>query len=157
VTMLTVDLGKKNDGPAMKDLTSDRLQLQIFISSPSDVRPERLIAQRVVERMNREFSYHFRVRPILWEREPLIATEHFQTSITPPHQTDIVVVILWSRLGVSPACREVSRLDYRPAGYGHGVGIRGCGRLLPGARFTAPAPLPKARTDSSLSRRRRRS
>src|ERR1700736_5062949 len=80
---------------------SDRSQLQIFISSPSDVRPERLIAQRVVERMDREFSYHFRVQPILWEREPLIATEHFQASITPPHQTDIVVVILWSRLGVA--------------------------------------------------------
>jgi hypothetical protein len=79
---------------------SDRKQVQIFISSPSDVRPERLIAQRLIERLDREFCYHYRVKAILWEREPLIATEHFQASITPPRETDIVVVILWSRLGV---------------------------------------------------------
>jgi hypothetical protein len=79
---------------------SDRRQVQIFISSPSDVRPERLIAQRLIERLDREFSYHFRVKAILWEREPLIATEHFQASITPPHETDVMVVVLWSRLGV---------------------------------------------------------
>ncbi len=36
---------------------------------------------------------------MLWEREPLLATSHFQDLITPPHQTDIVVAILWSRLG----------------------------------------------------------
>src|SRR5947207_3138112 len=82
------------------ELEADRKRVRIFISSPSDVRPERLIAQRLVERLAREFSHHFRVEPVLWEREPLVATEHFQTSITPPHETDIVVVILWSRLGV---------------------------------------------------------
>ncbi len=74
-------------------------RIRVFISSPGDVRPERLIARRVVERLDREFGYHFRVEPVLWEREPLIATEHFQTMITPPRETDIVVVILWSRLG----------------------------------------------------------
>jgi hypothetical protein len=75
-------------------------RLRVFISSPADVRPERLIAQRVVERLDREFAVHFYVDPVLWEREPLVATEHFQTLITPPHETDIVIVILWSRLGV---------------------------------------------------------
>lgn len=74
--------------------------LKIFISSPSDVRPERLIAERVVERLGREFAYHFHIEPVLWEREPLVASQHFQESITPPRETDIVVVILWSRLGV---------------------------------------------------------
>ncbi|OQA33315.1 MAG: Serine/threonine-protein kinase pkn1 [Betaproteobacteria bacterium ADurb.Bin341] len=78
---------------------------RIFISSPSDVNPERLVAQRVVERLDREFAYHFRLEPVLWEREPLIATEHFQTMIVPPSQTDIVVVLLWSRLG-SPLPQE---------------------------------------------------
>jgi len=73
--------------------------LRIFISSPSDVKPERLIAERVIDRLSREFSFHFHIEPVLWEREPLIATEHFQTMITPPSQTDMVVVILWSRLG----------------------------------------------------------
>jgi len=79
---------------------SDKKEVRIFISSPSDVRPERLIASRIIERLDREFAYHFRVKPVLWERQPLVATEHFQTSILPPHETDIVLVILWSRLGV---------------------------------------------------------
>ena len=74
--------------------------VQIFISSPSDVLPERLIAQRVVDRLAREFAYQFRVEAFMWEREPLLATAHFQTLIRPPSQTDIVIVILWSRLGM---------------------------------------------------------
>ncbi|MBF0585218.1 MAG: ATP-binding protein [Magnetococcales bacterium] len=73
--------------------------IRIFISSPGDVNPEREVARRVIERLNREFSYHFRIEAVLWEREPLIATEHFQTMITPPSETDIVVVVVWSRLG----------------------------------------------------------
>jgi formylglycine-generating enzyme required for sulfatase activity len=74
-------------------------RLRVFISSPSDVRSERLIAERVVLRLDREFSYHLRVEPVLWEREPLVASHHFQEKITPPRETDIVVVLLWARLG----------------------------------------------------------
>ncbi len=37
--------------------------------------------------------------PIRWEDEVLRATESFQPQITPPSKTDIVVSILWSRLG----------------------------------------------------------
>ena len=77
----------------------EKKTLRIFISSPGDVIPERQIAQRICERLNREFAYHFNIEPVLWEREPLIATEHFQTMITPPSETDVVIVILWSRLG----------------------------------------------------------
>ena len=54
----------------------------------------------MARRLGREFAYHFRVEPVLWEREPLTAAQHFQDQITPPRETDIVVVILWSRLGV---------------------------------------------------------
>ena len=74
--------------------------LRVFISSPSDVRPERLIAERVVRRLGREFAYHLRVEPVMWERQPLVASHHFQEKITPPRDTDIVVVIIWSRLGL---------------------------------------------------------
>lgn len=81
---------------------SDRPTVRVFISSPSDVRPERLKAERIVERLNNEFAYHFAVEPVLWEREPLVATHHFQhaDNIPQPHRADIVVVILWTRLGV---------------------------------------------------------
>jgi formylglycine-generating enzyme required for sulfatase activity len=77
----------------------ERKTLQVFISSPSDVRPERLIAKRVVQRLDREFTHHFIIKSTLWEREPLVATQPFQDKITPPRETDVVVVILWSRLG----------------------------------------------------------
>lgn len=82
--------------------------LRIFISSPSDVRPERLIAEKVVERLAREFAAHFPVEPILWEREPLVATAHFQTMITPPSETDIAVVVLWSTLGTNLPKKDFS-------------------------------------------------
>lgn len=76
--------------------------VRIFISSPADVRPERLKAEQIVARLDREFAYHFHVQVVLWEREPLVATHHFQDpkNIPEPRGTDVVVVILWSRLGV---------------------------------------------------------
>ena len=74
-------------------------KLRIFISSPGDVGQERLIATRVVARLQGEFAGYAELEPILWEHEPLRATSHFQEQIVPPSQTDIVVCILWSRLG----------------------------------------------------------
>jgi hypothetical protein len=80
----------------------DQPTIRIFISSPADVRPERLKAERIVARLDREFTYHFHVEAVLWEREPLVATRHFQDpdNIPAPRSMDVVVVILWSRLGV---------------------------------------------------------
>jgi formylglycine-generating enzyme required for sulfatase activity len=80
---------------------AERKTLQVFISSPADVRPERLIAERMVRHLHQEFAPHVDLRAVMWEREPLLASHHFQDLITPPHDTDIVVVILWSRLGTA--------------------------------------------------------
>ena len=82
------------------DAAGERQLVRIFISSPVDVRPERVIAERVIRRLDHEFSYHLRVEPYLWEREPLVASQSFQELIVRPSETDIVLVILWSRLGV---------------------------------------------------------
>jgi energy-coupling factor transporter ATP-binding protein EcfA2 len=84
----------------------EKPEIRIFISSPYDVLPERLIAEGVVAGLNDLFEYHFRVVAVLWEQEPLLATHRFQDprNIPPPHDADIVVVILWTRLG-------------KPAGY----------------------------------------
>jgi hypothetical protein len=70
------------------------------------VRPERLLAERIVarlDRLDREFASHFHVESILWEREPLVATYHLQDPRNIPRSSsaDIFVVILWSRLGVT--------------------------------------------------------
>jgi hypothetical protein len=74
-------------------------RLRIFISSPGDVGQERLIAARVLERLQGEFAGAVELEPILWEHEPLRASAHFQEQIIPPSETDIVLCILWSRLG----------------------------------------------------------
>src|SRR5260370_9852838 len=89
--------------------------IRVFVSSPSDVRPERLIAERVVKRLAREFSYHFCLEAVLWEREPLLATHHFQDLIVPPHETGIVVTGLWSRLGVPlPEAKYLGAISKTP-------------------------------------------
>jgi WD40 repeat protein len=79
-----------------------RLHYRVFVSSPSDVRPERLIAERVVQKLARELGHHCDVEAVLWEREPLLAGHHFQDfrNIPPPRTTDICIVVLWSRLGI---------------------------------------------------------
>jgi hypothetical protein len=81
---------------------SEKPGIRIYISSPSDVRPEQLIAERIVARLDREFAYHFQVEAVLWEREPLVAAHHFQDphNMPAPRSADIVVVILWWRLSV---------------------------------------------------------
>jgi WD40 repeat protein len=73
--------------------------IRCFVSSPGDVGQERLIAQRVLNRLQGEFQQRVRLEPILWEHEPLRATSHFQSEIARPSNADIVVCILWSRLG----------------------------------------------------------
>ncbi|HLY57813.1 MAG TPA: hypothetical protein VKS60_19780 [Stellaceae bacterium] len=79
-----------------------RPRYRVFISSPSDVRPERAVADRVIAKLARELQHHCDIASVLWEREPLVATHHFQDSenLPPPSTTDICVVVLWSRLGV---------------------------------------------------------
>ena len=76
-----------------------REHLVIFISSPGDVRPERGAAERIVARLARQFAAHFDISSVRWEREPLRATADFQSQIPRACLSDIVVVILWSRLG----------------------------------------------------------
>ncbi len=73
--------------------------VQIFISSPGDVGQERVIAERVIERLKGEFGGWVMLQAILWEHEPVRATSTFQEQIVRPSETDIVVCILWSRLG----------------------------------------------------------
>jgi Tfp pilus assembly protein PilF len=73
--------------------------LRFFISSPGDVFEERAIASRVIERLQGEYIGKVVLEPVLWEAEPLVATSTFQHQIIKPSDTDVVVAILWSRLG----------------------------------------------------------
>ncbi len=85
-------------------------QIKVFISSPGDVIPERQIAKMVVGRINEEFSGRAILVPIMWEEEPLLASDTFQAQIHPPRETEIYLGILWSRIG-SPLPDTIRRPD----------------------------------------------
>jgi DNA-binding response OmpR family regulator len=85
-------------------------QFRIFISSPGDVIPERRVAKAVIGRLNEEFFGRAYLIPILWEEEPMLASETFQAQIHPPRETEIYVGILWSRIG-SPLPDTILRPD----------------------------------------------
>lgn len=73
--------------------------LKFFISSPGDVFEERVIANRVIERLQSEYIGKVVLEPVLWEHQPLVATSTFQHQIVNPSDSDVVIAILWSRLG----------------------------------------------------------
>jgi hypothetical protein len=73
--------------------------MRIFVSSPGDVGEERVMTERVVQRLQGEFGQSVKLEPILWEHEPMRATQHPQEQIPLPSECDIVVCLLWSRLG----------------------------------------------------------
>jgi hypothetical protein len=90
------------------------LTLRIFVSSPGDVEEERRRATRVLHRLQGEFARDVTLEPVLWEHEPMRATGHFQEQIILPSQTDIVVCILWSRLGTRLPSEMYRRADGTP-------------------------------------------
>lgn len=73
--------------------------LRVFISSPGDVAEERVVVGQVLRRLQSEFEGRGAVEAVDWEHEPLLATASFQEQLPLPSQCDIVVAILWTRLG----------------------------------------------------------
>jgi tetratricopeptide (TPR) repeat protein len=73
--------------------------LKIFLSSPGDVAEERALAEIVFRRIAAEVADVVRLQIILWEHEPLFAHADFMAQMPRPSQCDLVVTILWSRLG----------------------------------------------------------
>ncbi len=74
-------------------------RLKIFVSSPGDVTEERALTERVLRRIAESWRNEVQLVLYLWEHEPLLAHADFQTQIEPPSQCDLVICILWSRLG----------------------------------------------------------
>jgi tetratricopeptide (TPR) repeat protein len=73
--------------------------LKIFLSSPGDVAEERALAEIVFRRLADEVADAVRLNVVIWEHEPLFGHTGFQQQIERPSQCDLVVSILWSRLG----------------------------------------------------------
>jgi len=85
---------------------------RIFVSSPGDVPDERLRADLIIDKLAQDYSRFFRIEGYRWEHEPMLASAHFQDAIDPPSKFDIVILILWSRLG-TPLPEKTPLREYR--------------------------------------------
>ncbi|EKO39305.1 MAG: hypothetical protein B193_1987 [Solidesulfovibrio magneticus str. Maddingley MBC34] len=74
-------------------------EVRIFISSPGDVASERQRAVKVIEKVQTGLEERVKLTPISWDEKYYTAAAGFQPQIPPPSQTDIVLCILWKRLG----------------------------------------------------------
>jgi tetratricopeptide (TPR) repeat protein len=87
-------------------------RLRIFISSPTDVPDERLRTDLITDKLSQEYGRFFTIESYRWEHEAMLASAHFQDAIEPPSAFDIVVLILWSRLG-TPLPEKTAAREYR--------------------------------------------
>jgi WD40 repeat protein len=74
-------------------------RVQIFVSSPSDVDHERAVVKDIIEALAQEYLPYFKLQAVLWEEEALTAAQSFQAGLLRPAECDIVLVMLWTRLG----------------------------------------------------------
>src|ERR1700734_3221322 len=92
-------------------------RLPIFVSSPADVPEGRLRADLIIDKLSQDYSRFFTIESYRWEHEAMLASAHFQDAIDIPSAFDIVVLILWSRLGTPlperTAMREYHGIDGR--------------------------------------------
>src|SRR6476646_1650379 len=72
---------------------------RVFVSSPGDTLHERQRVERVVQRLNGEFSSLARLVALRWESGFYQAHSTFQTQIPKADDCDIVVAIFRGRLG----------------------------------------------------------
>jgi hypothetical protein len=77
-------------------------EVKIFIISPNDVKPERMIVRDICEALNTQAGERLDIVPVLWEDEPFTYTKNPQENIDHLlEESDIYIVILWHRLGSS--------------------------------------------------------
>ena len=93
---------------------------RIFLASPGDVRDERELARAVIEQIRTERSFRGRVNLecIAWDQPGaevameagLTPQEAIKRGLPKPSQCDLVIVILWSRMG-TPLPAEYTKPD----------------------------------------------
>ena len=87
-------------------------RLRMFISSPGDVPDERLRADLVIDKLAQDYSRFFTIESYRWEHEPMLASGISRTRSTRRASFDIVILILWSRLG-TPLPEKTKVREYR--------------------------------------------
>jgi hypothetical protein len=139
-------VGVKND--------NSRLDLKIFLSSPGDVCDERALARTVLERLSQEYALRNRIHieEVSWD-DPgapvpmdahLTPQEAIDKRRPKPSQCDIVVVVLWSRMG-TPLPPEHRKPDGRP--YVSGTEYEFCDAMDAAKRTGKPTTLVYRRTE----------
>lgn len=119
--------------------TSPR-HIRVFLSSPGDVREERDLAIKVIEKLPYDpvLRGRFSVEVVAWEKPgvPMIAPLDPQTSVNEalpkPSECDIVIVIFWKRMGTPLSEKYVKPEAHR---YSFGGDRLPTGPPLPDWRF----------------------
>ena len=88
--------------------------VHIFISSPTDVVEERQLAAKVIERLNGVHGDHVTLEAVLWEQQVYDANRSFQEQIAAIREMDLVVGILWKRIGSELPSDRFRRDDGSP-------------------------------------------
>jgi hypothetical protein len=88
-------------------------RVTIFLSSPSDVQPEGEDAERVVARVGGVYAAYVQLALERWERRYYEANRGVQ-SIADMDSFDLVVGILWKRIGSALPPETFHRTDGRP-------------------------------------------
>jgi hypothetical protein len=108
------DLASRPD-PALEGERDGIRHIRVFVSSPGDTLHERGRVDRVVERLNGEFSATARLETIRWETEFYRAHATCQAEIPEAAECDIVIGIFRHRIGTELPLTFGSRLpDGRP-------------------------------------------
>jgi energy-coupling factor transporter ATP-binding protein EcfA2 len=105
-------------------MTINPRYVRVFLSSPADVEDERAIALNTIRALPTEAAYRGRVVliPVAWDdpgsRTPMLATltpqEAISQRLAKPSECDIVVVIMWSRIGTPLPFPEYQKPDGQP-------------------------------------------
>lgn len=92
---------------------------KIFISSPGDVKAERDAAEKVINEVGKEFQARWRLQTIRWDKDSagvmldarLSPQEAVNRQLPLPSECDIVIVILWSRMGTPLTVSHINKAD----------------------------------------------
>ena len=74
-------------------------RISLFVSSPGDVAHERRVARETIARLNAEFADRIVLDAYFWEYERFDFSKSFQEQIPNTATFDVVLCLLWSRLG----------------------------------------------------------
>ena len=98
----------------MSDPTDPNRQvpaIRVFPSSPSDVQDERAAVSRVIARLGVTYAEFVDLQIDPWESHFYEANRSFQQGIEAMSQYDVVVGVLWKRIGTPLSTQQLRRAD----------------------------------------------